>query len=333
MQNKIELYLLGLALVLIDTLILLNDFHYKIILVFILNIIFFSLIYLNVKRQRDQRSVIKQANEIIDGNLNKRIYIKNDSYIADVAMILNELSEKLQKQKIKNIESEKTRKRFLSNISHDIRTPLTSLLGYVEVLNENKDIGDKEKQRYYEILIKKAKNLKNMIDDIFQMARIESNNYDYDFKEIDLAEILRQTILDYLPDIKKEDWEVDIDIPEKECSIYGDKFSVERIIGNIIKNNLEHGKEGAYIGIELKSSQDGYNIFITDKGPGIKKEEIPIIFKRNYKGKDFVKNSYLNSGFGLAIADKLIQLHNGYIDVNSQPNSKTVFTIFFPAVN
>jgi len=265
MQNKIELYLLGLALVLIDTLILLNDFHYKIILVFILNIIFFSLIYLNVKRQRDQRSVIKQANEIIDGNLNKRIYIKNDSYTADFAQILNELSEKLQKQKIKNIESEKTRKRFLSNISHDIRTPLTSLLGYVEVLNENKDIGDKEKQRYYEILIRKAKNLKDMIDDIFQMARIESNNYDYDFKEIDLAEILRQTILDYLPDIKKE--------------------------------------------------------------------EIPIIFKRNYKGKDFVKNSYLNSGFGLAIADKLVQLHNGYIDVNSQPNSKTVFTIFFPAVN
>ena len=332
MQNKIELYLLGLALVIINTL-LLNTFPYKTILVFILNIIFFSLIYLNIRRKRDQRSVIKQAEEILDGNLNKRIYLKNNSHAADFALILNELSEKLQKQKIKNLESEKTRKRFLSNISHDIRTPLTSLLGYVEVLNENKEISDKEKQKYYEILIKKAKNLKNMIDDIFQMARIESNDYDYDFKEIDLAEILRQTILDYLPDIKKEDWEVDIDIPEKECKIYGDKFSVERIIGNIIKNNLEHGQVGAYIGIKLESNQDGYNIFITDKGPGIKKEEIPLIFERKYEGKDAGKYSSLNSGFGLAIADKLIQLHNGFIDVTSKPNSKTVFKMFFPAVN
>lgn len=330
MKYKLELYLIGFCLLMINSLFFLINVEYKIIVVMILDFLLLIVIYLNIRRQRNQSSILKQAEEILTGNLNRRIYLDNDSPLAEFVYILNELTEKSQKQQIKNLELEKKRKTLLSNISHDIRTPLTSLLGYVEVLNENEVISVKERQRYYGILINKAKNLKNMIDEIFQMARIESNDYNYDFQILDLAEILRRTILDYLPDIKKEDWEVDIDIPEEECKIYGDEFSVERIIGNIIKNNLEHGREGAYIGIKLESDKDGYNILISDKGPGINKEELSLIFERNYEGQKAKKNSYLKSGLGLAIVDKLIQSHKGFIDVKSQPNRKTVFNLFFP---
>ena len=240
------------------------------------------------------------------------------------------MSKKLQNQKLKNLKAEESRKRFLSNISHDIRTPLTSLLGYVEVLNEEEIIDKEKRDEYYQILINKAKNLKNMIDEIFQLARIESNDFSFKFEIIDLAEILRNTIIDYFTLNENDDLEIDIQIPDRECEIYGDKYSVERIIGNLVKNSIEHGKEGEYIGVKLNIVEDGYDILISDKGPGINENELPHIFDRLYGGSNSKKNICYRSGLGLAIVKKLTEIHKGEITIKSKPHEITTFQLYFP---
>lgn len=333
MNNDLEFYLLIIAIIITNLLLFLIELNTTILLVFsLINLVMLSILYLYFKRNSTHQKIVDQTEDILNGNLNRRILIEDNNKTAEFAVVFNELTEKLQNQRIKDLKSEESRKRFLSNISHDIRTPLTSLLGYVEVLNTEENIEEDKKNKYYEILINKAKNLKKMIDEIFQMARIESEDYSFNFQTIDLAEILRNTIIDYLTGLESEELEIDIEVPERECNIYGDKYSVERIIGNIIKNSLEHGKEGGYIKIKLNVVKEGYNILITDKGPGISKDDIPFIFERLYEGNKSQKSSCSQSGLGLTIANKLLEIHKGEISIESDPNQKTTFKLYFPKV-
>jgi len=334
MKYEIEFYILIFSILITNLLLFLLDLNLELIFLFILlDIALLAILYLYFRRKKTQQKILEQAEEILTGNLNRRILVEENNNTAEFAVVFNELTDKLQNQKIRNLKSEESRKRFLSNISHDIRTPLTSLLGYVEVLDSEEDIDEVKRKEYYNVLINKAKNLKNMIDEIFQMARIESNDYSFNFQTIDLAEILRNTIIDYLTGLENEDLNIDIEVPEKECKIYGDKYSVERIIGNIIKNSIEHGKAGGYIGVKLNNLEDGYNILITDKGPGISEDDLPFIFERLYENNKEKKNSYSQSGLGLAIAKKLLEIHKGEISIDSNPNQKTTFKLYFPQVS
>src|SRR6056297_1681437 len=161
MKYEIEFYILIFSILITNLLFILLD------------VALLAILYLYFRRKKTQQKILEQAEEILTGNLNRRILVEENNNTAEFAVVFNELTDKLQNQKIRNLKSEESRKRFLSNISHDIRTPLTSLLGYVEVLDSEEDIDEVKRKEYYNVLINKAKNLKNMIDEIFQMARIE----------------------------------------------------------------------------------------------------------------------------------------------------------------
>lgn len=145
-------------------------------------------------------------------------------------------------------------------------------------------------------------------------------------------DIVRECLIDFLPGIKQEGLDVKINIPEDECIIYADRLSIERIIENILKNSIEYGKDGDFIGVDLSPVDGDFILSIWDKGPGIEEEDIPYIFERLYMGDKSRNKSLTGSGLGLAIAKKLLEEHGGKISLESIPGEKTVFKLYFPGI-
>ena len=332
MLYKSKMILLSVMLILINLLLIFVEINNVIIVIIIilLNLLTLILFYDIRKSKKPIDYIIEQGKNILNGHLSSRILLKQKGKYSELAIIFNEITEKLQEEIITSKEAEVARKRLLANISHDIRTPLTSILGYVEALRDDLSLDRKEKEKYLKTLVKKAENLKELIDDIFLMARLDAGEFEMDFQPCDLAEITRESLIDFIPEIKKEDIKTEINIPEKSCEIYADYLSVKRLIQNIMKNSLHYGKNGGYIGVRLTSENDGYILYIEDRGSGIKKEDIPYIFERHYIGDRSRNKSSSGTGLGLTIAKKLIERYDGSIKVESIEGEKTVFKIIFP---
>ncbi len=258
---KLEIMLTIFLLVFILVLSFLIEVTPLVLLLLILSgIIAGVMLFLTIKRVKVYNSILKQGRDILQGNLNRRIHISNTDISSKLIIILNEVTEKLQKEIIKGQETEAARKRLLSNISHDIRTPLTSILGYVEALRDDLAIDQDEREKYLDILVSKAENLKILIDEIFQLARLDANDFELDFQRQDLAEIIRESLINFLPRIKQEGLKTVINLPEEDCIINADCLSVERIIENVLKNSIEYGKDGGFIGVKLSEAKGGYTL-------------------------------------------------------------------------
>lgn len=304
---------------------------YRIAILLLLISIFVVDIYIYTRKVKNIKKAIDQAKRVTsENNYNTRVLIKENGEISELATVLNEIIERLQNTEENHQTSEKSRKRLLSNISHDLRTPLTSIIGYLDALKDGLATDADERHEYLEIITKKAKGLRALIDETFQMAKLDADDVPMDFQSHDLGEILRECIIEFIPQLNSNDIKLIAKIPDEKALIYCDRISMERIIDNILKNAIFYGKEGKLIGIELTSKPGKYQVSIWDKGPGIDQEDIPHVFDRLYI-KDKTRNrASSSSGLGLAIVKKLVEKHEGRIWVESKPGEKTVFSFTIP---
>ena len=216
---------------------------------------------------------------------------------------------------------------MISNISHDFRTPLTSMLGYIEMLQSDDSLSDKEGIEYLEVISIKGEQLRVLIEEFFNLSKIDSNDITINIKRLNITEVIRRCILSFLKDFETKGIELVLEIPNKDIFIEADEMAVYRILQNLIGNSLKYGDQGKVIGVSLKDIDDHIFIEVWDKGRGIPKEEIPYIFQ-GLHSVDKSRNSKLKgSGLGLAIVKKLVERHNGTIEVSSKPYEKTVFKV------
>ncbi|MGR6342501.1 sensor histidine kinase [Priestia megaterium] len=267
------------------------------------------------------------------GNFKTRLLAKDDYLFDEVVFSINELIEELEKVHVQSAKSQTARKSLLSSISHDIRTPLTSIIGYIDALKDDIATSEDEKQEYLNILSKKAGSLKQLIDEIFDMAKLDADEIPMKEEFLDLAEIIRESLIEFLHEMKNNRVELHISIPEKNCFVMADRLSLTRIIRNIIKNALEYGKDGQILGIELIEKMNEYQLHIWDQGPGIPKEDLEFVFERMYRGDQSRTPFSAGSGLGLAIAKALVEKNHGEIWVESIPWEKTTFGFSIPRYN
>ncbi|MCT4563933.1 MAG: HAMP domain-containing histidine kinase [Maledivibacter sp.] len=272
----------------------------------------------------------QQLDRVISGNLNTRILVRQDGLISQIACRFNRVIEILQTTRENQIIVEESRRKLMSNISHDIRTPLTSIIGYVEALKDGVATSEEERLEYLDIISAKSRNLKQLIDEIFYMAKLDSDDIEMNFEVQDVSEIIRECIIEFLPEINKKEIELRVNVPESKTLVYGDKLSITRIFNNIIKNAIQYGEEGRVLGIDLVATKTNYEINIWDKGAGIEEEHLPYIFDRLYIKDKARKKALGSSGLGLAIVRKLIEKHEGKIWVESKPYEKTAFIFTIP---
>ncbi|OAA86033.1 Sensor histidine kinase YycG [Clostridium ljungdahlii] len=292
------------------------------VLIFI--IIFLILILMSFYKKANYISIV--IDQILNGNLNQRIRIQTHvKTLSKLIININRLIDELQKVQKKSNTSEESRKRMISNISHDLRTPLTSILGYIELLLNDTTLTLAEKERYIKIACSKGNYLYNLMEEFFQISKMDSNDFKLDVKEINICEIVRQNVLLFFNEFKKINIAPELNLEKDDVYAVADEKSLNRILANLINNALKYGSHATKIGIDLSCDNDNIFISVWDNGPGIPKEDLPYVFDRLYTVEKSRKLNLKSSGLGLTIVKKLVESLGGNIFVSSTPFERTEF--------
>lgn len=270
--------------------------------------------------------ITNKIENIIDKNEKSYLFIvTNNKYIKDLSNSLNELIEKIyiERQELSILKNSMSM--VLTDISHDIKTPITTIKGYVEIL-QNKN-NDSETNRILKKLSKKIQETIRTISQFFNLAKIESGDIKINIENVNINQVTKEIVMEYYDYLEERKYSVDINIPDKPIFIDIDKEAIKRIINNLIENSLKYGNEGNFLGISIKEETRFIDINIEDHGKGISKEDSKYIFERSYILRSENKNRYYGSGLGLSISKKLAQKMNSDIFLYSEPSVKTIFKI------
>ncbi|MDC0804357.1 HAMP domain-containing sensor histidine kinase [Clostridium paraputrificum] len=297
------------------------------LLILVLSLIIIAYLVSALIRVRIQLTLIKDALEDIkNGNLNRRILTDENDITKQICYDINEMAINSQTQLIHQKQSEQVYKQLMTSLSHDVKTPLASLVGYLEAVESKIVVGD-EKDEYIHVASDKAHYLKNFVENLFEWVKLDSKEQVFHFDIFDLNELSRNIIADWIPVLESSHFEYEFDIPEIEYFLRIDANAYTRIINNLLQNIITHSR-GDKMTLRIFENKEQAQIVITDNGKGISSDNLPHIFERLYQCDH--SRAAKGNGLGLAIAKELINVHKGTITVNSTSGMGTEFTILLP---
>ena len=269
------------------------------------------------------KEITEKLSEILEQDTDEQIMVfTDDKVLMELCGQMNLLLLDRQKMKADFRKQEIASKKMLSNISHDIKTPLTVILGYLEIMRL-RDCEDVTLQK----VEAKAKQVMELIDQFFTLAKLEAGDKKIEMVKINISELCRETVLGYYDILIQKDYAVDIIIPEQQIFAQGDMESINRILNNLLSNAIRYGSDGKYIGLFVREDLDFVYIDVVDKGKGIEKQFAASVFERLYTMEDSRNRSIQGNGLGLTIARNLARQMGGDLLLQSQPGVRTVFIV------
>ena len=266
--------------------------------------------------------------EITRTDSDERIHIFTDQKeLMELSAQINALLEKHQKIKVDYRRSLMASKKMLSNISHDIKTPMTVLLGYLELMRLQ---GASDEMLQKAEL--KANQVMELIDQFFTLSKLESNDTDIELSKVNLSEICRESILDFYEILTNDHFQVEIKVPEMPIYVMGNTEALQRIFSNLISNAIRYGADGAYLGLFLIIEEEKVIVKVVDHGKGIEKAFADSVFERLFTMEDSRSRKVQGNGLGLTIAKNLTEKLQGSLTLESTPGVITTFTLQFPKI-
>jgi len=227
------------------------------------------------------------------------------------------------KERMKFLEVE--RKKTIINISHDIRPPLTSILGYMEVIyKENRRLSEEDRLKYLEIVYQKAQKLTAITESFFELSQLEAGELQIRVRRENIGDMIKDVFISFFVEFEKIGLTPVVDLPDRHLYVRCDRDAVERVLNNLIQNALRYGSEGKVIGVQIQRIDSYYWIEIWDKGEGILEKDLPYVFNRLFQSGRSRSNT--GNGLGLSISKKLVEEQKGEIKVTSKPYEKTSFS-------
>ena len=217
-------------------------------------------------------------------------------------------------------------RKMLSNISHDLKTPLTVILGYIEMLYIEEMINEGERKELLEKVHGKTNEVLELLNKFFDLAKLEAGDQDIPLTRVNINEICRKNILSFYDVLTAKGFDVQINIPEINLYVYGNEEVLGRILNNLISNAITYGGDGKMIGMTMKCDYEWVYVDIWDKGKGISESHIDKVFERMYTLEDSRNKFFQGSGLGLTITKRLVEKLGGEIHLSSKPYDKTVFS-------
>lgn len=270
------------------------------------------------------KKISQKLEEIQDTDSDENVMVFTDNKVLmDLAAQINRLLENQRKVKVDYRRSEISSKKMLSNISHDIKTPMTVILGYLEIMRLNSS-GENEMLLKVE---QKAQRVMELINQFFTLAKLEAGDTEITIAKIDVCEACRENVLDFYELLTQKEFQVDVDIPEEAVFVRGNKDALQRILFNLISNVVRYGSDGKYMGMFLRSDEKYIYIDVVDKGKGIERAFAQNVFERLFTMEDSRNREIQGNGLGLTIAQNLAHQLGGEITLESEPNVKTTFTV------
>lgn len=282
--------------------------------------------------QKELREIQRSLKDILEQNRDEQLFIFTaKKELMELAAQINRILENSRELKADFRRLELSSRKMLSNISHDLKTPLTVLSGYLEITRLNAENGQKIEPEMLRKAEQKARSISELMNQFFTLARLESGDMELTLSQIDACEICRESILDFYELLQKEGFQVEADIPEHPVWLRGNQEALQRILSNLISNAVRYGADGHYLCLSLR--EEGHNVYIevTDKGKGIDKAFAGQIFDRLFTLEDSRNRQIQGNGLGLAIAKNLALQLGGDLTLSSVPFEKTSFTLKLPA--
>jgi signal transduction histidine kinase len=264
------------------------------------------------------------------GDLSARAPVSGGDEVAELAAAFNRMAADLAARDAALRESDRLRRQMLADVSHELKTPLTAMRGYVETLRrDDLSLGPERRERYLETLERETMRLDRIVKDLVDLARLEHSAGDFDIRVFDIRRVFEHVLDRHSREIERRGVTVHVEVEAAADQIVADPARIEQVVENLFANALRHVPDGGAIELSARVERDAYVLAIVDSGGGIPAEHLPLVFERFYKVDASRANGAGGSGLGLSISKAIVERHSGRIAVASRPG-RTVFTIHLP---
>lgn len=271
--------------------------------------------------------------ELLDAT--EKIYRKDEELIElseplkEVEFSMNQLKLRIQSSERAAKEAEQRKNDLITYLAHDLKTPLTSVIGYLSLLDEAPDLPAEQKAKYVHITLEKAKRLEKLINEFFEITRYNMQQILLEEETIDLSYMLVQMSDEFYPLLKAHNNTIQLEAGEN-LTLYGDPERLARVFNNILKNAIAYSYEGSEIEVEAKREGSEIHLFFRNHGKTIPKQKLDTIFEKFFRLDEARATNTGGAGLGLAIAKEIVSLHGGTITASSE-REMTIFKVSLPA--
>ena len=281
------------------------------------------------KRLRGMQDVVT---EFESGNYDARMAVTTRDEIGTLAACFNRMADTLVSTLEELRRADRMRRELIANVSHDLRSPLASIQGYLETLRMKAGSLDAaDRRRYVRTALQNTQRLSALVEELFQLSKLESEQIDPTLEPFSPAELAQDVVVQYRPQAEDRGVHLEARLPDRHVRVEGDIGLVERVLSNLIDNAIHYTPEGGRVCVDVRSQDDGVRIWVRDNGPGIPEDDLPHIFERFYRVDKSRDKTSGGAGLGLAIAHKILDLHGQELHVRSTVGEGTAFHFHLPA--
>ncbi|WP_010268266.1 sensor histidine kinase [Paenibacillus senegalensis] len=275
--------------------------------------------------------ISRGINQLANGDFNSKINIRSNDEFENIARDINLASEKLKQALERGDFAENSKEQLVLNLAHDLRTPLTSVLGYLDFILQDDNLTNEQVKHYTGIAFSKSQRLEKLIDELFEIARMNYGQLKMNKQPIDLSELLIQLNEELYPALERSNLTTRLHVTP-HVTIWGDGELLARVFENLLTNAIRYGKDGQYIDIHCTVEAENAAVQVINYGHSIPPEELPYIFDMFYTVDKARTGREGSSGIGLFIAKNIVEQHQGTISAQSDP-VRTLFEVRLPQVS
>ena len=287
-------------------------------------IVGFSLFFLVTRRLRLLSLAVRGFER---GEHGRRVEFKGSDELGALGRAFNDMAASVESGLEALRIAQEERKELIANISHDLRSPLTSVRGHLEtVLLKGSRMTPEKQREYLETALKNVAGFQRLVEELFDLVRLETRQIEPSMEPFGVAELVQDVVLKHQPQAEKNGITLDAELPGGPLPVTADIGMVERVLTNLIENALRFTQPGGAVRLKLEGRESGVRVTVTDNGAGIAPEDLPHIFERFYRADKSRDRTTSGTGLGLAIVKEIIDLHGGLIEVESTPGKGARFS-------
>ena len=268
--------------------------------------------------------LISGVHEIQDGNLAYRIRYSNKDEFLPVCQDFNQMAERLQQSIVQTEREERNRKELIAGISHDLRTPLTMMKAYAEMIRDLSGNNPVKREQHLNIIIEETDRLTQLVNDMLDLSKLESGAQKLDYSTFDIAQCMEEIVHRYEGVSERMGYHIHLTL-DKSCMVRCDESKIDRVIGNLINNAINYtSKEDKQVFVTQRNLPQCVRIEVRDTGDGIEEDKIKLIFDKYYRSENH-KREVVGTGLGLSIVKEILKMHNYNYGVNSKLGEGSTF--------
>ncbi len=273
--------------------------------------------------------IIGELHYIAQGHLDHRIPFRVNGNQQHVITSVNALVDTITQAMQEERASEKSKDELITNVSHDLRTPLTSIIGYLGLIEDHQYQSEEDIVKYSHIAYDKAKQMKNLVEDLFEYTKVQQHGAPVNLMTVDLGQLLEQVGASFELEADKKGIAINVSCEPTPLSITADPEKLGRLFSNLVANALKYGHGASYIHLTAKQLGEKVVITVADDGEKIPAESVKNLFERFYRVESSRNKATGGTGLGLAIVQSIVELHHGSVTARSD-DQETAFVVTLP---